>query len=178
MFPLLTHRNKTKKKKKKKKAALQPAIPEGDEEATQSSETVVDEEKGKPAVALEEEQTMLITTSAENTADDDDSSAVSALSSVTSSFTSRNEEVAAAQVARALEECLGSCAGDPDIEEAKERLLASNVLKAEFFDSKDEKLYSQDEIPSEYSSLISPLAFNNTGGGNGDLDHWRTLPRV
>lgn len=69
--------------------------------------------------------------------DDEDTTAIS----VATSFNTQEEIDTERAVAEALEESLGLAADDPDIIEAKKRLLESKVLSPEFFDLTDAPPY-------------------------------------
>jgi hypothetical protein len=61
---------------------------------------------------------------------------------------SSDEEDPDAAIAAALEDALGASADDPDIIEAKKRLLESKILSADFFDMTNAPRYFSDDDDS------------------------------
>lgn len=112
---LILSSSDTKKGSKKKKQPSHEPIPEGDEWQGDVGDT-----PSTQATAYGSDS---------HDSHDDDTVAVSV------STTEENPQLA---LARALEESLGIAGDDPDIIEAKERLLASNILRPDFFDDMDD----------------------------------------
>jgi hypothetical protein len=120
---------KKKSKKSLAKQPLPPTILEGG--STGSGE---EEEEA-------EDETSVATASTSATPIYNSSSSSDRIISVEEDYTS-DEKL----VARALEESLGLAADDPDIAEAKQRLLASKVLSPKFFDYSESSGCEEEEL--------------------------------
>jgi len=145
---------------KKKKKPAHPPIPEGDEEQVTES----DDSGATGYVAA--------STGDAGTA----ATVVSVASSCSDDNTIEDTERA---IAEALEESLGAVNDDPDIAEAKKRLLESNVLRPEFFEPGDDHSRSLEDNDADGNGEREKTNESLAGAGNGNnQEHMKEMVDV
>ena len=106
-----------------------------------------------------------------------------------SDATSFNEHDAERAIAEALEDSLGSINDDPDIMEAKKRLLESNVLSPDYFDCREETDAADEDKEPEAKERVRKRLLDDSGEENweevgdetaapknGGVDHDEEVP--
>lgn len=103
---------------------------------------------------------------------EEDGEDTTAAVSVSTSIANSEEFDTEAAVAKALEESLGAAGDDPDIIEAKQRLLDSKVLSADFFDTDD----GNSSFSSDDAIVIARWGLEEVDSQVDGLDTERAVP--
>jgi hypothetical protein len=147
---LTSNESKKPKTKKGKKLSSHEVIPEGDEEQDEPDNSNVHHFAGSGSQDSRDDETV--------------AASVSTI-----------DENPQLDIARALERSLGAAGEDPDIIEAKERLLASNILRAEFFEDLDENDFNESFWREPEPENSDSADEERTPTGNGETDRESTV---